>query len=273
VEVALKPESHLIETLRAVGNVVAVLADDVKSKGIGSPNAVSRPGPGDKVIKSPQILAFFGPEGNQVSRMEARGPSVLEELPDQPNDDKRILSALELTVVFEAGSNKIDKCMANRDVKLTVIPAAGPIKKTSSDHLVVVMDKQTHQIGQVNQTGDFQYQEEGRQASSEEARYFSKDQIIRLEGHPQVSDASSKTRRCNELHQLQNLSKPRAMFDQFSTIKIRRQRRCSSPARPSMPRQISWRQKRAQVLQRLEESQALATGSSGRSRDDLFVSL
>ena len=208
LEVALKPESHLVETLRAVGNVVAVLADDVKSKGTGSPNAVSRPGPGDKVIKSPEMLAFFGSEGNQVSRMEARGPSVLEELPDQPNDDKRILSALELTVVFEAGSNKIDKCMANRDVKLTVIPAAGPIKKTSSDHLVALMDKQTHQIGQVNQFGNFQYQEEGRQASSEEARYFSKDKTIRLEGHPQVSDASSKTTAdAIELHQLQNLFK------------------------------------------------------------------
>jgi lipopolysaccharide export system protein LptA len=206
LEIILKPESHLVETVRAVGNVVAVLADDVKSVKVGNPGAASSPGPGDKVIKSSEILAFFDPEENQISRMEARGNSVLEDLPSQPNDDKRILSAQELTVIFETGSNKIEKCMANHDVRVNVIPAAGPVKRTSSDHLIALMDKQTHRISQFHQFGNFEYQEEGRQASSEEARYFAKDKIIRLQGHPQVSDASSRTSANTiELHQSRNL--------------------------------------------------------------------
>lgn len=206
LEITLKPESHSVETVRAVGNVVAVLADDVKSVKVGNPGAASSPGPGDKVIKSPEILAFFDSEENQISRMEARGNSVLEDLPSQPSDDKRILSAQELTVVFETGSNKIEKCMANRDVKVNVIPAAGPVKRTSSDHLTALMDKQTHRISQFHQFGNFEYQEEDRQASSEEARYFAKDKIIRLQGHPQVSDASSRTSANTiELHQSRNL--------------------------------------------------------------------
>jgi lipopolysaccharide export system protein LptA len=208
LEITMKPDSDSIDTLTAAGNVVAVLTDKIAGTGNTMSDPDSGPGPGDKVIRSPEIVAFFGPGQRLVSRMEARGPSVLEDLPSQPADDKRILSALDLVVTFEVASNKIEKCLADRDVKVNVIPAAGPVKRTSNDHLVALMDKQTHQVSQFHQFGNFQYQEEGRQASSEEARYFAQDKIIRLEGRPEVSDASSKTTAHTiELHQLQNLFK------------------------------------------------------------------
>jgi len=206
LEVAMKPQSRSVQTLRATGNVVAVLADKIKNLEIGNPGTMPSPGPGDKVIRSPEIVAFFGPDQNQISRMEARGPSVLEELPSQPTDDKRVLSAQELTVAFEPGSNQIDRCTADGNVKVLVIQAAGPVKRTFSDHLVALMDKQTRRVSQFHQFGDFKYEEEGRQASSEEALWFAKEQIVRLLGHPQVSDPSSKTTANTiELHQAQNL--------------------------------------------------------------------
>jgi len=208
LEIALKPQSHSVETLKAVGNVVAVLADDVQNPKFGGQEGASSPAPGDKVIRSPEIMAFFGAGANQISRMEARGPSVLEDLPSQPDEDKRILSAQELTVVFEAGSNQIEKCMANRNVKVNIVPASGPVKRTSSDHLTALMDSQTHRISRLRQFGNFEYQEEGRSASSEEAEYFAHDNIIRLLGHPQVGDATSRTTANTiELHQSRNLFK------------------------------------------------------------------
>ena len=131
----MKPQSRSVQTLRATGNVVAVLADKIKNLEIGNPGTMPSPGPGDKVIRSPEIVAFFGPDQNQISRMEARGPSVLEELPSQPTDDKRVLSAQELTVAFEPGSNQIDRCTADGNVKVLVIQAAGPVKRLSLIHI------------------------------------------------------------------------------------------------------------------------------------------
>jgi len=206
LEITLKPASDSIEMLKATGNVVAVLADKIVRA--ASPYEGSTPGPGDKVIKSPEIWAFFGSGARQVSRMEARGPSTLEDLPSLPTGDKRIVSALELTVLFEDGSNKIEKCIANREVRVNVVPAAGPVKRTSSDHLVALMDKQTHQINRFLQFGRFEYEEEGRRATSEEAEYFAQDKIVRLRGRPEVSDASSRTTaEVIELHNSQNLFK------------------------------------------------------------------
>ena len=206
LEVVMKPQSHAVDTLRAVGNVVAVLADRVKNGASATPHLAPDPGPGDKVIKSHEILTFFGRGQNQISRMEARGASELEDLPSQPNGDKRVLSAQELTVIFEPQSNRIDKCMANRHVEVTIIPATGPVKRTFSDHLVALIDQQTRRISQLHQFGNFKYEEEGRLASSEEARYHAENQIIRLEGSPQIGDASSKTTaNVIELHQLRNL--------------------------------------------------------------------
>jgi len=210
VELSLRRNSNLVDKLVASGNVVAILADKkpAKTGPLRGPNRDVEPG--DKIVKSPLMLVSFEPEERKVSRIEAKGPSSVEELPVYPKDDRKVLSALEMTLFFEKGSNNLEKFTANKQVHVEVIPPTGPVKKTTSDHLIALFDQQNRQISQLHQFGNFTYQEEGRQATAHEGQYFAQNKLVALHGSPQTRDVNSKTTAdIIEFDQLQNLFKAR----------------------------------------------------------------
>jgi len=210
MEITLRPNSNLINKLVASGDVVAILADK-KSAQTGTSRGSGRGiEPGDRVVRSPLMLVSFESEGRQVSLIEAKGPSSVEELPLHPNDDRKILSALEMTLYFEKASSHPERLTADKQVHVDVIPAVGSVKKTTSDHLIALIDQQNHQISQLHQFGNFNYEEAERHASSHEAKYFAQDKLISLQGNPQTRDTNSKTSAdIIEFDQLQNLFKAR----------------------------------------------------------------
>jgi LPS export ABC transporter protein LptC len=206
MELNLRPHSNSLDSLKAGGNVVVIYADKRQDETTRLTDSRQNLEPGDRIIKSPEIWVSFEPEGRQISRIQTSGPSVLEEIPLQPKEDKKILSALELTLFFGKESSHVEKFTANREVKVDMIPTVGPVKRTTSDHLVADIDRQTRQVSQWHQFGHFKYLEEDRLANSTEAKYFAEDQVIELHGNPQIEDVNSKTTAdIIEFHQKENL--------------------------------------------------------------------
>jgi LPS export ABC transporter protein LptC len=210
VEILLAAQSNLINILRASGNVRAVFSEK-KPVGPKTPPALSRSlEPGDRVVNSPEMVVFLKKDGKQISRVQTKGPSTLEELPLEPKDDRKVLSALAFTLFFAKDSKAMERFIADNRVKVHLIPATGPLKKTASDHLEAYFDRQSRQISQIHQRGNFSYQEEDRVITSTEATYSAQEKLVIVQGHAEAKDNLSKTTAdLLELHQLQNLVKAR----------------------------------------------------------------
>jgi lipopolysaccharide transport protein LptA len=210
VEILLTAQNNLINNLRASGNVRAVFSEK-KLAGPKKQPALSRnPEPGDRVVNSPEMVVFLKKDGKQISRVQTKGPSTLEELPLEPKDDRKILSALAFTLFFARDSNAMERFIADDRVRVHLIPVAGPLKKTASDHLEAYFDQQSRQISRIHQRGNFSYQEEDRVITSTEATYSTLEKLVVVQGHAESKDHLSKTTAdLLELHQSQNLVKAR----------------------------------------------------------------
>ncbi len=208
MRIFLKPGGNLIDKLIATGDVTGAFSDRPATKGAHSVNRLFEPG--DRIIKSPEVVVRFKPGGREVSEVEANGPSILEELPLQPTDEKKTLSAMSMKLYFAGDSSVAEKFTANHQVKVDLIPFGGPVKRTTSEQLVALIDQDSRQISQMRQWGNFTYQEGTRLASSDEGHYSVREQVAVLKGQAEVKDASARTTaEVIEFHQLQDLVRAR----------------------------------------------------------------
>jgi LPS export ABC transporter protein LptC len=204
-----RPQSSLLSFINADGKVHCVFSD-VPPNAANSVSRASEYSPGDKVIDAPAMRVLFKPDGKQTSRIEAIGPSIIREFPLQPKDDKKVLTARGFKFLFAEKANVLDKFTADSQVTVELQPPSGPPRKTFSDHLVALMDGQTRQIRELQQSGRFRFLEADRAASSEEARYFAAEERIILQGRSSVRDHRSRTTaEVIEMFRTQNLVKAR----------------------------------------------------------------
>ena len=197
IRVTLPPRSRSIRQLTAVGDA------RVRFQGPSPSRAGSRTGTGKssppsdgitrRILTSPRLHAHFRPGTGLLSRVEARGPSTLEEIPGGPGEEKRRLSARAMSLFYGEKSEQLERFTADREVELEFSSASGTVRETSSHHLTALFDGQTDRLSEIRQTGDFSYREPGRQAWAESATHRVDSSLIRLEGRPKVTDAQGET--------------------------------------------------------------------------------
>ena len=193
----LPPRSQSLRRLTAVGEARVRFQTPSPSRTGPRTAALESSQPADgitrRVLTSPRVNAHFRPESGRLSRVEAVGPSTLEEIPAGPGEEKRKLSARALRLFYGKDSDRLERFTADREVKLEFSSAAGIVRETRSHHLTALFDQQTDRLSEIRQTGDFHYREPGRQAWSESAVHRVASSLIRLEGRPKVADVQGET--------------------------------------------------------------------------------
>ncbi len=189
----LPPRSQSLRRLTAVGE--ARVRFQTPSPSRTGTRKSSQPADGitRRILTSPRVSAHFRPESGRLSRVEAVGPSTLEEIPAGPGEEKRKLSARALRLFYGKDSDRLERFTADREVKLELSSAAGTVRETRSHHLTALFDKKNDRLSEIRQTGDFRYREPGRQAWSESAVHRVASSLIRLEGRPKVTDIQGET--------------------------------------------------------------------------------
>ncbi len=197
ITVTLPPRSRSIRRLTAVGDA------RVRFRGPGPSPAETGTGAGKssqpphgitrRILTAPRVSAHFRPGTGRLSRVEARGPSTLEEIPGGPGEERRKLSARAMKLFYGKNSEQLERFTADREVKLVFSSASGTVRESRSRHLTALFDGQTDRLSEIRQTGDFNYREPGRQAWSESATHRVDSSLIRLEGRPKVTDSQGET--------------------------------------------------------------------------------
>ncbi|MCY3759508.1 MAG: LPS export ABC transporter periplasmic protein LptC, partial [Acidobacteria bacterium] len=197
ITVSLPPRSRSIRRLTAVGDA------RVRFRGPGPSPAETGTGAGKssqpplgitrRILTSPRVNAHFRPGTGRLSRVEALGPSTLEEIPAGPGEERRKLSARAMKLFYGKNSELLERFTADREVKLVFSSASGTVRESRSRHLTALFDGQTERLSEIRQTGDFNYREPGRQAWSASATHRVDSSLIRLEGRPKVADSQGET--------------------------------------------------------------------------------
>jgi lipopolysaccharide export system protein LptA len=217
IEVVLRPQTNLVETLYAKGDVVLIFAESPATPPVApeSPSGHSDPRlektcqQGDRRLRAPEMRVTFREDGRQLHLAKTIGRSTLEEFPRTPKNDKRVLSAATFQLSFGQDS-QIERLTADEAVQVDIIPLEGAVKTSTSDHLDALVDPQTRQISRLHQFGNFRYREGDRQAFAREATYFAEDERTVLEGKPLVKDSQARTTAdIIEFEQAHNLTKAR----------------------------------------------------------------
>jgi lipopolysaccharide export system protein LptA len=221
----LRPNSNIVRSINTKGNVVLNMGekkDDGASRdssGLSQPLADPRfdrdSAPGDRRVRAPEIQLMFREDGHQLSLVQAKGGSTVEEFPRKPKDDKVVLTARSVDLSFMENS-KIEKLLADQNVQVDIIPLSSAIRRTTSDHLQALVDPVSQQISELHQSGNFRYREADQQASADVARYFVGNKLMVLEGKPSVRDLQSRTTASIiEFDQQRNLVKARGNVRSF----------------------------------------------------------
>jgi lipopolysaccharide export system protein LptA len=220
VDIVLKPSTNLMSSLQAREHVTLVMADrktrDILRQDNPFPDFARDPrfdktsAPGDKRVKAPEMLVTFRDDGKQISEVETKRQSFLEEFPLRPERDKTNLKANTFHLFFAPDSDRIEKFTADDRVRVDVIASAPPVKTSTSDHLEAFFDGNTRQLSQLRQFGNFRYDEGDQEARAGEARYFAETRRTVLKDSPAVRDPSSRTSAdVFEFEPVQNLVKAR----------------------------------------------------------------
>lgn len=202
-DIVLTPSTNLMSSLQARGNVILVLADrktrEILKQDNPFPDFKSDPRfdkssePGDKRVKSPEMLVSFRDDGKQISKVETARQSLLEEFPLRPERDKTVLAAATFRLMFAPDSDRIKTFTADDRVRVDVFAAVPPVKTSTSDHLEAFFEAESRQLSQLRQFGNFHYREADRDARAGEARYFAETRRTVLKDSPVVKDSSSRT--------------------------------------------------------------------------------
>ena len=197
ITVSLPPRSQSIRRLTAVGDArVRFQAPSPSQAGTRTGTGESSQPPDGiirRILTSPRVNAHFRPGTGRLSRVEALGPSTLEEIPGGTGEERRRLSAHALSLFYGENTEKLERFTADRNVKLELSSPSGTVRETRSHHLIALFDGKTDRLSEIRQTGDFNYREPGRQAWSDSATHRVDSSLIRLEGRPKVTDAQGET--------------------------------------------------------------------------------
>lgn len=155
-------------------------------------------GPEKKTLTADEMRFGFRSDTHSLKDVETVGPGTLLVSPADPKSGQKVITAGQFLMTFDAHS-RIESLRGLAPTQVIFLapanaPAGSSPQQTRADSLEAIFDVGTQTIHEVRQTGNFQYRDGDRQASSDDAHYDAQTQTLLLLGHPQVWDTNSRVK-------------------------------------------------------------------------------
>jgi len=148
-----------------------------------------------RVLKSDTIHTKMRTGGQEIEAVETEGPGAIEFIPNRPEQPHRWMNGDRIWMTYGpknqiqtfrsvAATTRTEKPKA-KDAKETPAPAL-----TWSKTLVATFQPNSSQLANLDQSGDFRYQEGDRHAKAERALLDQPNNIINLTGGARMSDST-----------------------------------------------------------------------------------
>jgi lipopolysaccharide export system protein LptA len=159
-------------------------------------------GPEKKSLVAAEVRFEFRPDGHSLKNVETAGPGTLFITPADPKTGEKVITAGQFLMTFDVRS-RIESLRGLAPTQVlfrppATAPAGSATQETQANRLDAVFDVGTQTLREVRQSGDFQYREGERHASSDDAHYDAQAQTMLLLGHPQVWDTNSRVK-CQQI--------------------------------------------------------------------------
>jgi len=155
-------------------------------------------GPEKKTLTSDEVGFSFRPDTRGLKDAETVGPGTLIVTPTDPKAGERVITAGQFLMAFDAHSRMESlRGLAPTQVLFrppATAPAGSTTQQSQADRLDAHFDVGTQTLREVDQSGNFQYQDGDHQASADDAHFDAQAQTVLLLGHPQVWDPDSRVR-------------------------------------------------------------------------------
>jgi lipopolysaccharide export system protein LptA len=133
-----------------------------------------------------------------VKDAETVGPGTLLVTAADPKTGEKVITAGQFLMTFDVRS-RIESLRGLAPTQVLFrppasAPAGSSEQQSQADRLDAVFDVGTQTLREVRQTGSFQYRDDDRQASAENAHYDTATQTLLLLGHPLVWDTNTRVK-------------------------------------------------------------------------------
>lgn len=156
-----------------------------------------------RVLTSEVIHLAMRAGGSELERVWTEAPGRIEFRPAAPDQPHRTVTGERFTFGY-AAANQLESFRATKAETLTVRPAreragqkkndAKPVEtRTRSDDLEARFEAATGELDWMRQWGHFEYQEQARRATAEEARLEARTDRIELRGGARIQDDAGLT--------------------------------------------------------------------------------
>ena len=174
----------------------------VAATGNGVVTSKPLPAPGRQlsethVLRSQTLEMKMRPGGREMESVVTKAPGTLEFLPNQPAQHHRLLDGKDFVIAYGPG-NRLESFRAN-NVKTRTEPTAEerrrnrPASTTTSRDLEARFDPKTSRMANMQQSGDFAYEEGDRKARAAKATLDADQNLILLDTAARVWDATGST--------------------------------------------------------------------------------
>jgi lipopolysaccharide export system protein LptA len=149
------------------------------------------------VLRSETLEMKMRPGGREMESVLTKAPGTLEFLPNLPSQHHRTLEGRDFVIAY-GPQNRLDSFRA-AGVKTRTDPTAEerrrnrPQSVTTSRQLEARFDPKTNHLQNMQQTGDFTYEEGDRKARSAKATMDADQNVILLDTGARIWDASGST--------------------------------------------------------------------------------
>jgi len=157
--------------------------------------------PSEKRLEANAVELFYREGGRNLERIRASGDVLLDVIPVMPLEhaERKTIRADTMTAEFYECDNLVKTFTADGHVRVEFAPMVPTRERerrtTTSQHLLAEIDRETQDVAEIVQQGDFRFTEGERNASSEEAVYSASQSTISLRGgEPAIWDPRGRTR-------------------------------------------------------------------------------
>ncbi|MFZ0961548.1 MAG: LptA/OstA family protein, partial [Terriglobia bacterium] len=155
-------------------------------------------GPEKKTLTAAEVRFEFRPDTNSLKDVETVGPGTLRVTPGDPKTGEKVINAGQFVMTFDEHS-RIESLRGLAPTEVLFLPPSSAptgstTQQTQADRLDAIFEVGTQTLNEVRQTGNFQYRDGDRHASSDDAQFDAHSQTMLLLGHPQVWDTSSRVK-------------------------------------------------------------------------------
>lgn len=180
-------EDSVLTKVTGVGKSV------IESKPLPRPNT---PTPDTRFLRSEIIAMYMRAGGEEIERLQAEAPGSIDFIPNRLGQKKRHMEGEGITLKYGA-DNQVEAFSA---VSVTTRTESEPVKGksqppaiTSSKGMAAKFEPKTASLVELEQWGDFKYQEGERQAKSDRAVLEQTKDQITLTGSARVWDPTGST--------------------------------------------------------------------------------